>query len=103
VLTPAPHGRPFAGNARGSGGDLRGLGLDAAPSQTNFLLLSVASHGNKHDARHVYAKLIERNIYVRWFDTDGLRDKLRITIGTPEENVAVVAALRQITGQRGTE
>jgi hypothetical protein len=36
-------------------------------------------------------------------DTDRLRDKLRITIGTPEENVAVVAALRQIIGQRGTE
>jgi histidinol-phosphate aminotransferase len=83
--------------------DLRDLGLDALPSQTNFLLVSVASHGNEHDARHVYAKLIERNIYVRWFDTDRLRDKLRITIGTPEENVAVVAALRQIIGQRGTE
>ena len=83
--------------------DLRDLGLEVLPSQTNFLLVSVASHGNEHNARHVYAKLIERNIYVRWFDTDRLRDKLRITIGTPEENVAVVAALRQIIGQRGTE
>jgi histidinol-phosphate aminotransferase len=30
---------------------------------------------------------------VRYFDQDRLRDKLRITIGTPEQNNALLAAL----------
>jgi histidinol-phosphate/aromatic aminotransferase/cobyric acid decarboxylase-like protein len=33
---------------------------------------------------------------VRWFDTARLRNKLRITIGTPEENATLVRVLRQI-------
>ena len=54
-----------------SGGISRGLGLDVLPSQTNFLLVSVASHGNEQFAPHVYAKLIERNIYVRGLTPTG--------------------------------
>ena len=39
---------------------------------------------------------MERKIYVRWLDAERLRDKLRITIGTPEENATLVRVLRQI-------
>jgi histidinol-phosphate aminotransferase len=41
---------------------------------------------------------MERNIHVRWFDVDRLRDKLRVTIGTPEENASLITALREIIG-----
>lgn len=37
---------------------------------------------------------MERKIYVRWFDTERLRDKLRITIGMPEENATLVRVLQ---------
>ena len=37
-------------------------------------------------------------IFVRWFDEEGLRDKLRISIGTPEENRQLVEALRLLGG-----
>jgi histidinol-phosphate aminotransferase len=76
--------------------DLQRLGLAVARSQTNFLLVSFPSRSDGCVAGDVYVRLIERNIYVRWFDADRLRDKLRLTIGTPEENSALVAALSEI-------
>jgi histidinol-phosphate aminotransferase len=78
--------------------DLRNLGLDVVSSQTNFLLVSILPQRNGRNARDVYAKLIERNIYVRWFDVERLRDKLRITIGAAAENAALLDALREIIG-----
>jgi histidinol-phosphate aminotransferase len=77
---------------------LQGLGLDVVPSQTNFLLASVPKHGKGRDAGQVHARLTERNIHVRWFDVDRLRDKLRVTIGAPEENASLISALREIIG-----
>jgi histidinol-phosphate aminotransferase len=76
--------------------DLLGLGLSVAPSQTNFLLVSIPPSENGREANDVYVKLMERDIYVRWFDDERLRDKLRITIGTPQENMALVSSLDQI-------
>ena len=60
-----------------------------------------ASQGNFVFARHkhaqaIYEKLKERKILVRYFAHSGLEDGLRITIGTPEELTALVAALDQI-------
>ena len=40
------------------------------------------------------------DIFVRWFDEERLRDKLRISIGTPEENQQLVAALRLLGESR---
>lgn len=70
-------------------------GYACPPSQTNFLLATVppAHAGN---AQAVYRALADDGIYVRWFDQDRLRDKLRITVGTPQENDALLAALARI-------
>jgi histidinol-phosphate aminotransferase len=76
---------------------LRLLGLEAADSQTNFVLARVP----KGSARPVYEALTARNIYVRYFDLPGLEDKLRITVGTPEQNKILVAALREILSGKG--
>jgi histidinol-phosphate aminotransferase len=41
----------------------------------------------------VHAALRERAVLVRYFDAPGLADKLRITVGTPEDTNALLAAL----------
>lgn len=70
------------------------LGFRCAPSQANFLLATIPAGAGWHSAENVYRSLMARRIFVRWFDEDGLRDKLRISIGTPEENQQLLEALR---------
>jgi histidinol-phosphate aminotransferase len=64
-------------------------GFTVIPSQANFLLATAPGR----DGGAVYRTLKARGILVRWFDKPGLRDKLRITIGTREQNDALLAAL----------
>jgi histidinol-phosphate aminotransferase len=75
------------------------------PSQSNFVLAVPPTEAppcrDGAPARRIYEQLKSRNILVRYFDLDGLRDKLRITIGTPQENDAVLAALDELGDQRG--
>jgi histidinol-phosphate aminotransferase len=73
---------------------LSAIGLVCAPSQANFLLATVPAGGRWHGAENVYRSLMAQRIFVRWFDEAGLRDKLRISIGAPEENQRLVEALR---------
>jgi len=70
---------------------LRELGMKVEPSQSNFLLAQPAA-----DAKGIYETLKTRSIFVRYFDQPRLDDKLRITIGTPAENDALLAALKQL-------
>lgn len=71
---------------------LTGLGFEVLPSQTNFLLVRPP----RFPARTWLAKLRDRKILVRWFDTPDLRNWLRVTVGTDREATALVAAARQI-------
>ncbi len=73
-------------------GALRKTGFDVPDSQTNFVLARCPG-GN---AGALYKKLVERNIFVRYFDLPRLTDKLRITIGTKDQNDALLAALGEI-------
>jgi histidinol-phosphate aminotransferase len=60
------------------------------PSQANFLLATTP------DAAHagwLYAALKARAVLVRFFDKPGLDNMLRISVGAPEENDALLAAL----------
>lgn len=65
-------------------------GFSVLPSHGNFLLATVPGGA---PAQPFYERLKGRGVLVRFFDKPGLRDKLRITIGTPEENQALLAAL----------
>lgn len=59
------------------------------PSDTNFLLIKV------NDAARLYKYLLTKNIVVRNRSNQPLCDNsLRITIGTPEENVSLLQALK---------
>jgi histidinol-phosphate aminotransferase len=77
---------------------LTAIGLPCAPSQANFILATVPTGGRWHSAEKVYRALMARGIFVRWFDEERLRDKLRISIGTPEENRQLVEAVRLLGG-----
>jgi histidinol-phosphate aminotransferase len=69
--------------------DLKQLGFRIWNSQTNFLLAQ-PPQGN---AKYLYQKLKEQGILVRYFEQPELDDKLRITVGTYEQNQALVETL----------
>lgn len=66
-------------------------GWDVLPSQTNFILAKAP--GGIDDAVHTYQTLKENGIFVRYFNHPRLLDKLRITIGSPQQNNALIGAL----------
>jgi histidinol-phosphate aminotransferase len=63
-------------------------GIEVFPSGANLLLIRVAA------AQKLHAALVERGVLVRLFDAGALAGCLRITVGTPAENRALVEALR---------
>ncbi len=71
---------------------LRELDFEVGDSSTNFILARFkdGSAGPLHEA------LAQRNIYVRYFNHLGLEDKLRISVGTEQENAKLLTALREI-------
>lgn len=71
---------------------LRGLGFDVPDSFANFVL----AQSKDYKAAEIYDKLVQRNIYVRYFDLPDLDDKLRVTIGTKEQNDKLLTALKEI-------
>ncbi len=75
---------------------LREMGMNVPDSQSNFVL-AAAPETLAGGARAIYESLKTQNIFVRYFDRDRLRDRLRITIGTPEQNNALLDALRELT------
>ena len=66
------------------------LGFTVTPSQANFLLAKLPEG---HSAENLYLQLKSENILVRFFDQERLRDKLRISVGTPSENAALIGSL----------
>jgi histidinol-phosphate aminotransferase len=71
---------------------LRDLKFKVSASHANFVL---AETGNC-PASEIYDKLVQRNIFVRYFNLPGLADKLRITVGTTEQNEKLILALKEI-------
>jgi histidinol-phosphate aminotransferase len=71
---------------------LRSLGFDVPDSSSNFVL----ARCKNSKASEIYEKLTRRNIFVRYFAYPQIEDKLRITIGTPEQNDKLLSALKEI-------
>jgi len=71
---------------------LEDLGFEVLPSQTNFLFVRHPGH----DAAQLAAALRAVGILVRHFRTPRIAQYLRISIGTPAQCDALVAALQRI-------
>ena len=71
---------------------LRDLGFEVPQSQANFVL----ARSKNSQAGEIFDKLKELKIYVRYFEMPGLDDKLRITVGTDEQNNKLISALKEI-------
>ncbi len=81
---------------------LANLGFGVWPSHANFMLARppVPPNSTAEDtAEHLYRHLKAHHILVRYFNMPPLRDKLRITVGTPEENQALLDILTPATAQ----
>ncbi|MEM7219246.1 MAG: histidinol-phosphate transaminase [Pseudomonadota bacterium] len=70
---------------------LTALGFEVPATQTNFVL---ARTPNGESAQPLYEALKVQNILVRYFAD--LPDRLRITVGTTEENAALLRALGEL-------
>jgi|TARA_B100002003_G_scaffold251934_1_gene299074 histidinol-phosphate aminotransferase len=73
--------------------ELGELGLACLPSQSNFLLAKVP---HNIGADFLYRQLQQQQILVRYFEENRLRDKLRITVGTADENTLLISALGKL-------
>lgn len=67
---------------------LEALKFAVMPSESNFLLVTAPGTTVEAEklAPRLYQQLKEDGVLVRYFDQPRLRDKLRITVGTAEEN-----------------
>jgi histidinol-phosphate aminotransferase len=68
---------------------LQGKGFEVLPSAANFIF---ARHPG-HDAAGLAAKLREQGVIVRHFKQERIAQFLRISIGTPEQNQALLDGL----------
>ena len=86
---------------------LERVGLPTLASETNFVLATVPpdalagapGDGERREdqgANALYHALEERDVHVRWFAEPRLADRLRISVGTPEENQRLLAVLADL-------
>ncbi len=73
-------------------GELRRLKLPFVPSHANFVLVEVG------DGRAVYERLLRKGVIVRPMNGYGYPRHLRISVGLPEENRRLIAALGEVAG-----
>ena len=72
--------------------NLQNLGFSVLNSHGNFVL-ATTPQGN---AEEIYLKLKEVGILLRYFNQAGLADKLRITVGTDDQNQALIDKLKEV-------
>lgn len=72
-------------------GELKKLGFEFPDSRTNFIF---ATHP-QYDAGELFEALKKKEIYVRHWDSERIRQYLRITVGTREEMEQLFAALKE--------
>jgi len=70
------------------------LGLRSLPSQANFILVDLA-----RPAAEVADRLLERGVIIRPGPIWRLPTWARVTIGTPEDNARLIAALSAVLGK----
>lgn len=71
--------------------EIKSLGLSFFPSEGNFLLVDC-----KQDSEKLFNALLKEGVIVRPVRNYGLPTHLRISVGLPNENEAVIKGLRRI-------
>ncbi|MBL8254015.1 MAG: histidinol-phosphate transaminase [Candidatus Competibacter sp.] len=71
---------------------LREFGFEILPSAANFIF----TRHPRHDATELAATLRQHSVIVRHFRQPRIEQFLRITVGNPEQNTALLAALSEI-------
>jgi histidinol-phosphate aminotransferase len=69
------------------------MGLGVPESHANFFLAHLAAGKS---AEGLYKNLKKKRVLVRYFPHPRLRHALRITVGTPEQNNKLLAALKEL-------
>ncbi|MFO8013194.1 MAG: histidinol-phosphate transaminase [Phycisphaerae bacterium] len=77
---------------------LTAMGFGVTPSEANFVL--ARPPGGRAEA--LYDGLKSRGVLVRYWNLPRLDDKVRITVGTPEETDALLAAARDLVEEEQT-
>jgi histidinol-phosphate aminotransferase len=67
-------------------------GFELVPSRANFLLCKLSGVS----AKDLHARLIERGVLLRYFDTPLLQNHIRISAGRPDQTDALLVALREV-------
>ncbi len=73
--------------------ELKRLGLDPVPTQANFVLFRF-----DHVTEALSERLLEKGVIVRDGVALGYPGYIRMTIGTPEQNRAVIEAIEELIG-----
>jgi histidinol-phosphate aminotransferase len=74
---------------------LASLPVGFTPSQTNFILVEPASDGASAGPA-VHERLLRRGVIVRDGASLGVPGRLRVTVGAPDENSQMLAALAEV-------
>ena len=75
--------------------ELTKLGFTFTNSSANF----VFTKSDKINGKDLYLKLKEKGVLVRHFDKERISNYLRITIGSLDETVALINAVKEILGE----
>jgi histidinol-phosphate aminotransferase len=67
------------------------LGLGWPESAANFLLVEIGER-----AQEIYLALKQSGLLVRWWSAPELRTKIRISVGKPDDNDRLIAALKSL-------
>ncbi|MGM0471185.1 MAG: histidinol-phosphate transaminase [Bacillota bacterium] len=64
------------------------LDLDYVPTETNFILVDV-----DQDPEALFNRMLKQGVIIRNTESFGLENKIRVTIGTPEQNERLINTL----------
>ena len=79
-------------------GELEALGVECTPSETNFLLIDTG-----HDCDDDFMRLLHEGVIVRAMKLYGFPTRLRVTVGTHQDNEIFLEALTRVRAAVGRE
>jgi histidinol-phosphate aminotransferase len=77
-------------------GELQRIGLQPVASETNFVFVPLAGM----DAKGMCDELLQAGVIVRPLAWMGFPDAIRISVGNPEENAKLLAAMAKVMARR---